>query len=274
MFHYTNLYALRSIVENKKIRMTDYRFLNDSDEYKKGIYFFCKAFEDFDEYPSDCPFELKESIKTALFVLNENGLGGGFFERSIFVSSFSKSRDSLSQWRNYGLYSIEFDCELLCSEKNHPNLTAFMHCYYYHSEVDGVGHARSKISKDIVPYLISYSAKNSNFGIESLIIDLIISYSLCFKHAAFKYEDEVRLVSLIYLEGYSGVLFRERGDILIPYVELSFKSSAIKGIMLGPSDNQDLAFISLSAFSQLVNSQRESELYDITVDRSKLPYRG
>ncbi|EKH5780712.1 DUF2971 domain-containing protein (plasmid) [Raoultella planticola] len=274
MFHYTDVYALRSILENKKIRMTDYRFLNDRDEYNKGITFICRAFKLFDEYPDKFPLEMRESVKTALDIFESQGLGGGYFERSIFVASFSKTKNSLSQWRNYGSYSIEFDVDNLRRERNHPEITATLDCYYYHSESDGVDHAVSIIKEKIIPSLMECNVDDLGFAVEFLILDLMISYALCFKDSSFEHENEVRIISLRFLSYFPDVFFRERQGALVPYVELDFDLTAIKGVMLGPSDNQESSLISLSMLILKLNSSGESKPFKITVDSSKLPYRG
>ncbi|EOP3005844.1 TPA: hypothetical protein ACX3MJ_005767, partial [Raoultella ornithinolytica] len=67
---------------------------------------------------------------------------------------------------------------------------------------------------------------------------------------------------------------RERQGALVPYVELDFDLTAIKGVMLGPSDNQESSLISLSMLILKLNSSGESKPFKITVDSSKLPYRG
>lgn len=37
MYHYTDLNAAKSIIENSTIRLTDIRFLNDKNEFNQGL---------------------------------------------------------------------------------------------------------------------------------------------------------------------------------------------------------------------------------------------
>ncbi|WP_057457522.1 hypothetical protein [Pseudomonas syringae] len=107
LFHYTDVNAVKSILENRILRLTDVRYLNDSEEMHDGI----ATIIDLVKH------EVAESSDEDEFFMGageyiESGLVGkagyGIENRPVFICSFSSAGDLLSQWRAYGSYAIEF----------------------------------------------------------------------------------------------------------------------------------------------------------------------
>jgi len=109
LYHYTDAHAVHSILNTRKIRLTDIRFLNDKEELLEGL----KTLEEtlLNEIDSDLKYaeDAANMIHHSLISVetSNNDLN------PLYVFSLSSERDQLSQWRAYGAYALEFDEELL-----------------------------------------------------------------------------------------------------------------------------------------------------------------
>ena len=96
VFHYTSIGGLQGILENKKIRFTNIRYMNDKEENLAGLESMLKA--------SNISGEKADNLRTAF--QDE--------ERQTFVCCFSIEEDSLPMWNYYTKdansqgYNIEF----------------------------------------------------------------------------------------------------------------------------------------------------------------------
>ena len=92
LFHYTNLDAMRNIIEERKIRFSHFRFLNDEMEFTYGVKLFDKL----------CKEKQKELIQrkksNSLKYLNRL-IKTLYPYPDIFVFCLSEKNDSLSQWK-------------------------------------------------------------------------------------------------------------------------------------------------------------------------------
>lgn len=143
IYHYTDLNAAKSITENSQIWLTDYRYLNDKEEFLKGFSIICDAFEEYDNYPAEYPGGFKERIQETLqFLRTENN---SVLESSnVFVSSFSKTPDLLSQWRSYGMYCLELDEDFINYDLDDAHL---LNCHYVQDLGDAQEYAENIIEE-------------------------------------------------------------------------------------------------------------------------------
>ena len=58
IYHYTDLNAAKSITENAQVWLTDYRFLNDTEEFTKGYEVLLDALEQYQDYAGEYPNDL------------------------------------------------------------------------------------------------------------------------------------------------------------------------------------------------------------------------
>ncbi|MGR6859001.1 hypothetical protein ACU5EH_00890 [Aliivibrio salmonicida] len=114
IYHYTDLNAVKSILETGKLRLTDSRYLNDIKELSDGLSFILKAIE-FQNRSDENQDQLARAIEFIKTKINEY-LRYGTDEEAIFVCSFSTKSDLLSQWRSYGMFAIEFEEQDLTSD--------------------------------------------------------------------------------------------------------------------------------------------------------------
>lgn len=271
IYHYTDLNAAKSITENAQIWLTDYRFLNDKEEFLKGYDLLLDALSEYQDCAEEYPKELIECFSRAVENIREDNFSN--FERNnIFVSSFSKTKDSLSQWRSYGMYSLELDEAFVGAEDIH-----LLDCHYLQNEGDAIEYANTIIRFHIMPALLNLWVKGKPFSVDLKLSSLVDIYALSFKHEAFYDENEVRFVVSCSPDD-ERINFRVRGQLLIPYIALEFKPQLLKSIMVGPVENQVLACDSFAMFSRkisrIVRQNKNNIDYALVIENSHIPYRN
>lgn len=272
LYHYTDVNAVKSILENKKLWLTDVRFLNDAEEMSEGFNIIIK-YLNYQVSKSPNRHELFNSaveyIKGSIMSREGYGLG----RRPVFVSSFSQSGDLLSQWRAYGSYAIEFDAE----EFAFPTIE----CLY--DEDDKYSEATSvslECALIMAQSMLENDGQLDERGYEAF--SNIIGLAARLKHDSFSEELEYRIVQGHDIdpdiEDGLDVEFRARGNLLVPYVEIQIPVESIKSIMVGPMRDQDLAYASMKAFVEKINhdsfNQEIFSLHDVRVVKSSIPYRA
>lgn len=274
IYHYTDLNAVQSILENSKLWLTDYKFLNDKEEFRAGYGILIDALKTFDDYPEECPEGFKDKMQLAISYVSTQDLFSPT-PNKIFVSSFSLDPDSLSQWRSYGMFSIEFD-ESTFAELQAKKEIFLLDCKYILDRGDSLDDAIEIIKESLIPHLLKvYESGPHWLEIElSYMIDI---YALTFKHSAFYEEQEKRLVISCSPDD-KDIKFRAKGNILIPYFEFEFPHSSIQSVMIGPIDNQDISEDSLVLFTQQISNRiakkENNPGFYIDVETSDLPYRN
>lgn len=267
LFHYTDAAAVQSILTNRKLWLTDLRFLNDSEEMKHGLEHVLKTLKD----PSVTSRINPEYVEAATSFIDDNlNFDFGDFSASpqIFVCSLSQSDDLLSQWRAYGSYAIEFDGDLLSQNKSD--------CIYH--SVEKESRAFSSVVETLRAVGRSHRASPHCMGDDGVAayIDLI-KVAATFKHQSFEEEQEVRMIRGVDFNDPVEVKFRPRGNILIPYVEVEIPFESITGVHIGPMPNQEVAYWSMSTFVNQLDFDWHHEnagSHTIDIKCSKTPYRA
>jgi len=266
--HYTDLHAAISITTNSQIWLTDYRFLNDKEEYTTGYEVVLKALENYHDAEGIYPKEFMDDIGQSLDFIRDEKFK--ILKRNnIFVSSFSATPDLLGQWRNYGKYCLELDEALFRDED-----VVILQCHYLHDAGDAQDYATMLINDVIFPRSLEIWERDRTWlTLElSLLIDI---YALSFKHEAFHDENEIRFVISCNIDD-ERISFRCRGNILIPYIPVLFDPHLLKSISIGPINNQELACESLQMFADKTSkkvSHATKRNYELEVNYSDLPYR-
>ena len=65
LYHYTSLEAIKSVLENKKIWMTDLRYLNDSQELYHGFEVFKMQLDMLTKWASSTQGYMESAVRTA-----------------------------------------------------------------------------------------------------------------------------------------------------------------------------------------------------------------
>ncbi|MBD9562967.1 DUF2971 domain-containing protein [Pseudomonas sp. PDM09] len=268
LFHYTDAAAVQSILTNGKMWLTDLRFLNDSEEMNHGLEHILEELKN----PSATARISPEYVEAASSFIGDNlSFDFGDFSASpqIFVCSFSQSGDLLSQWRAYGSYAIEFDGELISSNKSG--------CLYDSKE------KKSRAFTSVVDTLRevgrSHRANPHGMGEDGMAAYAeLIKTAATFKHQSFEEEREVRMIRGVDFDDSFEVKFRPRGNILIPYIEVEVPFESIKAVHIGPMPNQEVAYWSMSSFVGHVDfnwhNANPKGNHAIDVKCSKTPYRA
>lgn len=269
LFHYTDALAIKSILENRELWLSDIRFLNDSQEMNDGVKYIV------DELNSELP-ELGLDVGFTMYARDflletfDDHVSLNIDEQPTFVCSFSEAGDQLSQWRAYGSYAIEFYAENL-----HSDMGLFP-CVYEEAE-------KKSIAKEMVQDAIHGLTKGmveheGEIDPDSLIhLSVLVRTASIFKDPSFYEERETRCAMDVPVID-SRVKFRSRGNVLIPYITQRFSLSAIKAIHIGPMRDQELAYTSMKALIAKVTHDfieaGGDEISEIDIFKSSVPYRA
>lgn len=269
IYHYTDLNAAKSITEKAEVWLTDYRYLNDKEEFTKGYEVLLDALDEYHDDEGIYPNKFIDDIASAVVFIRESSFQA--LERNnIFVASFSHIPDLLNQWRSYGMYCLELDEDFFRDDN-----VVVLDCHYLQHESDAMDYARVLIDNYILPEIVKIWREDKSL-VSLELSSLIDIYALSFKHAAFYDEHEIRFV-VSCLPDDERITFRVRSNILIPYIPLTFDPQLLKGITVGPIENQELALDSLTMFANKVSRKLQRDEgnieYNLIVEGSDIPYR-
>ena len=287
LYHYTDLNAVHSILDTHTIRMTDIRFLNDKTEYLQGLEILWEAslwVSNQDSMYDQCFINaLQKWFEKAFKELFEFKNASEMF----YVASFSRSSDTLSQWRSYGMFAIEFNyekmqlrvrnmiIEAISSRQKLPNIE-FIECHYVCDRNAALERALELINKKLIETIIDWWQPDvpldQNLHIYRDVKEILSMLATTFKHASFIEEQEVRLVIRDEIVS-EKIRFRARNNILIPYYELELPHDVFSGVKIGPVENQKLTAQSLDIYNSHRATKLRDERYRLTIETSDIPYR-
>lgn len=275
IYHYTDLTAAKSIAENKKIWLTECRYLNDKEEFINGLCFFKQALKLHNNHTKEYPTNFIKKFDDARRYIGNSELTSPEAAENLFVASFGHSWDSLNQWRSYGMFMLEFEEDFISTSLIEDEFYTIK-CFYAKSNKEALAHALSILDNKIIPKLYSMF-KTENINIMDFWLRLLIEiYALSFKHSAFESESETRLV--IACKGDDPTInFRVKGDLLIPYISLDINPHSLMSLTVGPIENQYLSVSSLEKFAaKITNNVRQEHSkkdYTLYIKGSNIPYR-
>jgi hypothetical protein len=270
LFHYTDAAAVKSILENRSLWFTDIRFLNDSQEFHDGIKFITEsAYGPVSSlwFNHDYLDQARDAVRKTI----EENIDFSLSESPLFVCSFTRAQDLLSQWRGYGMYAIEFSEEALGNY-----LPTTRTCVY---GIQEKGSTSQDIIRSALEVITNDLAKNDGrMGTKSMdALSEIALIASIFKNGGFHEEREVRSIEYTHA-GDERIKFRSKLDLLIPYIEVKIDLDCIKAIHIGPIRNKELAQLSLD---QLIRKELMEYRADggnveteIQIIQTSLPYRS
>ena len=273
IYQYTNIEALfngiivkapNKIDEDICLWASHYKYLNDPSEIVIGL----KYFEEILNY-----FIEKENNETKIDSIDD---------ADYFITSFSTTIDSLPMWNMYGKngtgIALGFDSDIIHKKNNESFLYK---CVYLDKEI------RDKITYFCESYK-GEKIKECNLKMILLVIFGVVLYSLFkdekptkefmadnimpfwqfmsfAKNAAYKYENEVRL--LIQPDKESEIKYRCQNNLIIPYMENFFPRKALKEIWVGPTNDMGRTEKSLKTYLDYMGFS------DVEIKQSEVPYR-
>ena len=264
--HYTSASALESIFKKTYFRFTRWDFLNDESE-----------FVHIHEIVKSCLKEKMYSKKFKEQILSINDIieklmGDETYpsKENYYILSFSANPDSLPMWSYYTKnkqsdgYNIEFDANVLMPFlKGNTNVeTKLIKLIYKTSE-------KKRIVSDLLDNLHEMYVKLGDVPNRNDIVLLSFEVSIkmiskYFKHDAFEYEDEYRIIVEAPAE-YEKVI--EKDDVFVPYIELDFPKESVKCINISPTLSKRNPQIGLRTL--LKNNG-----YDCNIIHSTIPFRN
>jgi hypothetical protein len=257
LFHYTSAAGIIGILQNRKLWATEYRHLNDRQEYRIAVRL---LHDELDE--SHLPKDLRRSFERLVAEV----------QKRCFVLSFSERGDQLSQWRAYcpggNGYSLGFDQsnDLFASAQQHSfNL---IRCEYD-------PHKQRRLCKYLIETFVEEAQKAADAPEESGLPERLKlffgryewSYALAMvtsslKHHGFNEEKEWRLVSQYPGDALYGVAFRSGRFGVTPYFELPLQMNngvrRLEEVIIGPTANRAAAKAALTILLEKYDTEATS----------------
>lgn len=190
LFHYTSLNTLKSIIENKTIRFTDYKFLNDPKELSLGL-----------SYLKEFLFKVKNGLELHNNInakLNaEEAIKSINTDNDIYAISFSKKRDDLAMWNLYGKDGV---CIKFNSNEFFKYLYVFRD-YFFNTfktiELKNILRGPVNYNKNIFDSVSKIMISKLPKDFFTLNYDLLYQHCLLYKTSAWEYENEYRCAFII-----------------------------------------------------------------------------
>lgn len=193
IYHYTGIDGLKGILQSQSLWATDFHFSNDYTE----LLIFGRLLGNELLLRSDAiTKKIVHSVLNGIYGLLENM--GDHLALQIYISSFSKKGDLLSQWRGYGRYAIGFDykeLDALRSKEFHQYGNSFAFSFFddvVYGVEDRIPQVLEKDVDEILNVLPQYGSHEENKRFQ--FIEKFFRCMCRFKHQGFQEENEYRLV--------------------------------------------------------------------------------
>jgi hypothetical protein len=261
VWHYTGFRGLEGILSGK-IWASSASYLNDTQEFRYAIDIALEVLQEESEQTSSSPLKFNSELMRFL---------QGVDSKQAFVTSFSKKRDDLSQWRAYGgkgpSFAVGFNARAL-AEKCKGSRFDFVRVVYGESAIREAFQEDLRRVRDGQEQAIKDDPSPTTE--EFKLISSLMALGEQAKHESFRDEDEwrlVRRVAAISLEPQLSLKFRESGSLVVPYVEVPLHTplekdpvldrtcpqtveSPIAAVDVGPSPHPDALIHSVMEMSR------------------------
>lgn len=243
LYHYTKSNGINGIINHNCFWATKSDFLNDPNEFShiRGI------------IDAVCEENIKNTALKEMF-LNDSIYAERDRKREYFVLSFSKCRDSITMWSEFGNktgYNIGFRSEEIIERIEEAAEIAYHGLVVYNTKKQ-----RQLIRRNLCNYLPNLLRMPLNDILEAGVRDRQDSsylkacrkfqkmaevYAMFFKQEGFSEEQEYRFIFKKQKD--TTVYFRVKDGFMLPYIEipLSSRNLPIEEIMIAPQNHIDLA---------------------------------
>lgn len=293
IYHYTSGEALKNIIENNELWLTDSRFLNDKREIEHTKNMVQIIIDECMTLNKEC-FYVEDRFKDiVLEVLDE-------LTYNMYILSLSTNKDSAFLWSNYSNnegYSIKFMADEIykhivcytCTQQEKILFPIAGKVIYNEEE------QKERLTQIVLTlyqiYLYYINEKKIDFFNDEVreIAAILMGCMIMYKKNVFSQEDEYR-IAVIDLSGkFEDVSFRFNKGAIIPYIKVPIiqkkdvkynqkleegidverlRESAIEGIGIGPKNNIDIAQMGMEIFLKSRKIEK-----NIKVEQSGIPYR-
>ncbi|MEM7445099.1 MAG: DUF2971 domain-containing protein [Pseudomonadota bacterium] len=282
VYHYTNTEALIGIVSDHGFWMTHHAYLNDYSEYLHGKEMAIDVLNAL--LKKDRFSKFSEIIEgTVENLANSDDL-------AYYITSFTRERDSLEQWRAYGKtggINIELDAQGHGGDVGMAPDLMFHKVIY--EDKEKVESSIFWVRRFFIEYNIDRKVVGPIIGddaedwIQHLSSRLRYTFT-SFKHSAFKEENEVRIiVPESFKDRFVKSHYRAKSGAIVEYLKTNEYSKllpgnseaipkasplSIKSIIVGPQPERKMVAQSVGAF------MRENGYPNVEIEFSKAPYRS
>ncbi len=262
-YHYTTIKAVRGIVEDNNIWVSNAMFLNDKSEVKYA----CNVIEETIREDKDICNEVIEIIEEFINYIVERS-------DQIFVLSTSSNIDSQLLWSNYSNmdgYCMGFNFSEVWEDLfiRSPGGEVMDLDYNKHIRVDKVIYDREKqreFIREPLTKIDDYYRENPA-GDLTEFMHYFFHVLMMFKDPKFRHEEEFRIVFLL-PEFEKFVDYYVSNGILIPYIQVNFKNKIpLEHIKIGPRNDIDIARASIESFL------KSKGFPEVEVSKSDIPLR-
>lgn len=194
LYHYTSIGSLFSILQNETIRLTDYRFLNDTQELSYALNWLKDYLAPKDEE------EFGKKVLTAIDNVEHGKMeriksvsdGSPYVQRYLcdihyYILSLSRRYDDLAMWR---MYAKDGCCIKFNSQKLKEFFYGFCDANFDNGLMNPIdGEIQYEINEELKNSIFfHYNQKN-----ELMLYDDIVRFCLLVKSPSFSFEHEYRM---------------------------------------------------------------------------------
>lgn len=263
LYHYTTADGLAGILRSRRIRATDVRFLNDSAEF---IYALRLIDAQIDAIKTKVDTTLVDAWKRAFRMVPS---------MRFYAASFSSDKDSLPQWRAYARpygFALGLDMGHVVAVSDVPKETAIPYrCLYdVGQQEEMVKYGLQYLSDEYERRKATSPAPDLHEQFAAHFLSHALGLAACFKHPAFKEENEWRVVLRVFVGEGGGIKRKARlgTRTLVPYVELPIGLEegplSVFRIVIGPTPDKGAAKEGLDGLLEETNTQvRDFEFSEI-----------
>lgn len=292
LFHYCTIDTLKSIMQNKQLRFSDVRFLNDTTEFMDAIRLLRLTIKEQKDFIDDELYNIltDEDILDNL----ENYFQRYSFKRPVsdgididsispicrvYTCSFSMHGDLLPMWTYYangaGGVSICFE-ELEHHMKLDDKVKLLFGKVWYHEEdKKQCIEALLKDIRELFPQIPDKKYRKDM--LQRLMISAMNSMRIFMKNENYSPEEEYRAVLIVPEESISktqlpkgfGSGHFNRGNTIIPYIDVPFALESISDIVVGPGINEEFSLVKMGLQDWLL----QLKLNNISIYKSAIPMR-
>jgi hypothetical protein len=305
LWHYTSFRGFQGIVDSKAVWATEYRFLNDREEFLHAKQLAERLANEEAEFIGNS-FPARDTLQKAV----RGAFGSGHLHENrlrLMVASFTEEGDQLSQWRGYADDSRGISIGLNLPHLRPPpdigTAVTFAPCLYGEEDKRALltavfAHHRSRLERWWNPIIETAHQRaggprgiDPEFGqkivaehrqaLDAAVIDAdatlrfdLLRIAPLLKNLSFSEEREWRLVlplEPIHLPTRHPIQFRPTRDALVPYIAYPLRSPnqegpiACREVILGPGSHPS-AVVGVNMFLQ-------SQDIPPVARQSRIPYR-
>lgn len=194
LYHYTSIGSLFSILQNETIRLTDYRFLNDTQELSYALnwlkdYLAPKDEEEFGKKVLTAIDNVEHGKRERIKSVSD---GSPYMQRYLcdihyYILSLSRRYDDLAMWR---MYAKDGCCIKFNSQKLKEFFYGFCDANFDNGLMNPIdGEIQYEINEELKNSIFfHYNQKN-----ELMLYDDIVRFCLLVKSPSFSFEHEYRM---------------------------------------------------------------------------------